>query len=87
MKRHSTDFFSLLSGLVFAALGVVFALDAVGTYHVDLSVIPAIVFIVFGLGMSASVLMSFRAPEPAPVLVEPAVGDESVSDPDTAPGP
>ena len=70
MKRHSTDLVSFLSGLTFAALGIVFALDAIGTYHVDLSVVPAIVFIVFGVGISASVLLTARSPRPEPAFAE-----------------
>jgi hypothetical protein len=78
MKRHDTDLISLVSGVLFAALGVVFALDEAGTYHVDLSVVPAIVFIVFGLGITASVVASARntVPEPAVVEADP-VRDES----------
>ena len=85
MKRHSTDLVSLLSGLTFAALGVAFALDAIGTYRVDLSVVPAIVFIVFGLGISASVLLAARSPRPEPVFAAVEADHEADRDPDAEP--
>jgi hypothetical protein len=70
MKRHDTDVISLVAGVLFAMLGVVFALDAAGTVNLDLTVVPAIVFIAIGLAISASVVVSARAGRPEPSLVE-----------------
>jgi hypothetical protein len=70
MKRHDTDLVSLLGGVLFAALGVAFALDAAGTFSIDFTVVPAIVFIVFGVGILASVVTAARSGAPEPALVE-----------------
>ena len=70
MKRHDLDVVSLVSGVLFLALGVVFALDAAGTFNVDITVVPAIVFIAIGLAISASVIASARSGRPEPALVE-----------------
>jgi hypothetical protein len=84
MRRHDLDLFSLMSGLLFASLGLVFALNSVSTLNLDLGVVPAVVFIVFGLAISASVLSSTRtrsAPEPAwiPTPASPPVPDATTT--------
>jgi hypothetical protein len=59
MKRHETDIVSLVSGLLFAGLGIVFALHARDTFSLDVRVVPAIVLIVLGIaGISAAVTSS-----------------------------
>jgi hypothetical protein len=76
MRRHDLDLFSLMSGLLFASLALVFALNSVSTLNLDLGVVPAVVFIVFGLAISASVLSSTRArsaPEPIWVPTPPPI--------------
>jgi hypothetical protein len=62
MKRHDIDLVSLISGLLFASLGAVYALHALGAFSVDTRVVPAVVLIVLGLaGISAAVLASRTA--------------------------
>jgi hypothetical protein len=77
MKRHDTDFVSFIGGMLFTALGVAFALDAAGTYRLDVGVVPAVVFIAFGIGILASVVAATRSGAREPALVE--------SDPDRSP--
>ncbi len=54
MKRHPTDVISLVAGLLFATLGVMFGFDELGSVHVDVTWIPAIVLLGLGLGGIAS---------------------------------
>jgi hypothetical protein len=62
MKRHELDVISLVSGLLFAGLGVLFALNATGTLNFDVRVVPATVLIVLGVaGISASVVKTTRS--------------------------
>jgi hypothetical protein len=62
MKRHELDVISLVSGLLFAGLGVLFALNAAGTLNFDVRVVPATVLIVLGVaGISASVVKTTRS--------------------------
>ena len=59
MKRHDIDVISLVSGLLFAGLGIVFALHALGAFSLDVRAVPAVVLIVLGLaGISAAVSAS-----------------------------
>lgn len=82
MKRHPIDIVSLVSGLLFTTLAVVFTLNALGTVTFDVRVVPATVLIVLGIaGVSASVQKTTRTPPPAPVLVT------TDSPPDPEPGP
>jgi hypothetical protein len=65
VKRHELDVISLVSGLLFAGLGVIFALNAVGTFDFDVRVVPATVLIVLGIaGISASVVRTSRSARP-----------------------
>jgi hypothetical protein len=64
MRRHDLDLLSLVSGVLFAGLGVVFALKATGTITLDLAIVPALVFIVIGLAICASVLTAMLGPVP-----------------------
>jgi predicted RND superfamily exporter protein len=64
MKRHEIDVVSLVSGLLFTALAVVFALNALGWVSFDIRVVPATVLIVLGIaGISASVVKTSRSTE------------------------
>ena len=64
MKRHDIDVISLMGGLLFSALAVVFALHALGAFDVDLRAAPAVALIVAGLGgIAASLASSTRAAE------------------------
>jgi hypothetical protein len=64
MKRHELDVVSLVSGLLFASLGVAFALHALGAFSVDLRVVPAIVLIVLGIaGIAAAIVSTARSSE------------------------
>jgi hypothetical protein len=65
MRRHDLDLLSLVSGVLFAGLGVVFALKATGTISLDLAIVPALVFIVIGVAICASVLTAMLGPVPA----------------------
>ncbi|HEX4493139.1 MAG TPA: hypothetical protein VH914_18195 [Acidimicrobiia bacterium] len=69
MKRHDLDLLSLVSGVLFAGLGVVFALKATGTISLDLGIVPALVFIVIGLAVCASVVTAMLGPGPEPATV------------------
>jgi hypothetical protein len=72
VKRHEIDVISLVSGLLFAGLGVIFALNAVGTFDFDVRVVPATVLIVLGVaGISATFVRASRAATAAQVS-EPA---------------
>jgi len=65
MKRHEVDVVSLVSGLLFTGLAVVFALNALGTVTFDIRVVPAAVLIILGIaGISASVVKTSRSGEP-----------------------
>jgi ABC-type thiamin/hydroxymethylpyrimidine transport system permease subunit len=69
MRRHDLDLLSLVSGVLFAGLGVVFALKATGTITLDLGIVPALVFIVVGLAICASVLTAMLGPGPEAATV------------------
>ena len=84
MKRHELDLISLVSGLLFAGLGSVFALHALGAFSVDVGVVPAVVLIVLGLaGIAAALRASARAvdrsvePVDDPAGVRVTVGSEA----------
>jgi hypothetical protein len=77
VKRHEVDIVSLVSGLLFTTLAVVFTLNALGTVTFDIRVVPATVLIVLGIaGVSASVQKTARSPEPA-LASEPEPAPES----------
>lgn len=82
MRRHDLDLLSLVSGVLFAGLGVVFALKASGalTFDLDLGIVPAFVFIVIGLGVCASALTAVLRPRPEPATVANDVADSERSD-------
>lgn len=71
MRRHDLDLLSLVSGVLFAGLGVVLALKAAGTitFDLDLGIVPALVFIVIGLTVCASALAAVLRPGPEPATV------------------
>jgi len=50
VNRHPTDFVALLAGLLFAALGIGFLLDASDTWDADVTWLPPIVLVALGLG-------------------------------------
>ncbi len=58
MKRHPLDLFSLMAGLLFATLGVLFMLDQHGTISVDARWIPAVVLLTLGV---SGIVSSLRA--------------------------
>jgi hypothetical protein len=61
MKRHELDVVSLVSGLLFTGLAVMFALNALEWVSFDVRVVPATVLIVLGIaGISASVVKTSR---------------------------
>jgi hypothetical protein len=63
MKRHELDVFSLVAGLLFTGLGVVFALHANDTLGLDVRVVPAVVLIVLGIaGIAAALTSASRKP-------------------------
>ena len=65
MKRHSLDLRSLFAGLLFSVLAVVFALDQLDTWDVDVRWVPAILLLTLGAGgIAASVQRALRRPEP-----------------------
>jgi hypothetical protein len=71
MKRHPTDLLSLLSGLLFAGLGGLFALDRLDRIDLDARWIPAVVLLGLGLAM---LLGAFARPETTDAVpVEPAM--------------
>jgi len=61
VSRHPLDLVSLIAGLLFTALGVLFGLDAHGTVHIDVRWIPAIVLLALGAGGIAHNLLRTRA--------------------------
>jgi hypothetical protein len=68
MKRHDIDVISLVSGLLFAGLGAVFALHALDVFSIDVRAVPAVVLIVLGIGgIAAALTSSARSAVPAPV--------------------
>ena len=86
MKRHTTDLFSLSAGVLFAALAVGFAADALDEWDLDVRWIPAVVLIVLGLGSAAaSPLQRDPTPELASTtVVRPTVSDASSDQPTTS---
>jgi hypothetical protein len=87
VKRHEIDIVSLVSGLLFTTLAVVFTLNALSTVTFDIRVVPATVLIVLGIaGVSASVQKTSRSSEPAAVLVTTDSHGDSDSDPDPTDG-
>lgn len=48
--RHRTDFFALFAGVMFAALGVGFLLDATEAWDADVTWVLPVVLIALGLG-------------------------------------
>jgi len=73
MRRHDLDLLSFVSGVLFAGLGVVFALKATGTITLDVGAVVPLVFIVIGVAILASVITSMMrsVPEPLPVPTDP----------------
>jgi hypothetical protein len=72
MKRHDLDVVSLVSGLLFASLGVVFALHALGAFSLDVRVVPAVVLIALGVaGIAAALTSSDRPRHPETVATDP----------------
>jgi hypothetical protein len=86
MKRHDLDVISLVSGLLFAGLGAVFASHALGAFSVDVLVVPAVVLIVLGLAGIAAALTSTARPDAPdspganPVSSDPVPSDRVPSD-------
>jgi hypothetical protein len=68
VKRHPTDLISLIAGILFIVLGVMFALDRLGDVTFDVTWIPAIVLVGLGLaGIASGVKASFDSHHtPAP---------------------
>jgi hypothetical protein len=68
MKRHDIDVISLVSGLLFAGLGAVFALHALDVFSIDVRVVAPVVLIVLGIGgIAAALTSSARSAAPIPV--------------------
>jgi hypothetical protein len=82
VKRHDIDIISLVSGLLFAALGAVFTLHALDVFSVDVRAVPAVVLIVLGLGgIAAAVTTPARSAAPAATdPPEPPASRDSDSD-------
>jgi hypothetical protein len=81
MKRHELDIVSLVSGLLFGSLGVAFALHALGTYSLDVRVVPAIVLIVLGIaGIAAALVSTARASDDRRLADEPQRSAETGAD-------
>ena len=60
MRRHSLDVISLVAGVLFVTLAVMFALDRVGAVTLDVTWIPAIVLVGLGLaGIASGLRASF----------------------------
>jgi hypothetical protein len=77
MKRHDLDLFSLVCGILFGGLGVVFALKAGGVISLDLGIVPALVLIVIGLATCASVFNAMLGARPQPAIeTQPDASDE-----------
>jgi hypothetical protein len=75
MKRHEMDVLSLVSGVLFAGLGAVFALHALGWFSLDVRAVPAVVLIVLGLGgIAAALTASPRPAEPEAPGSDPEPG-------------
>ncbi len=61
MKRHPLDLRSLFAGVLFLGLALMFALDQLDTWSVDVRWIPAIVLLTLGAGgIAASVQRATR---------------------------
>ena len=61
MRRHPTDFISLLAGAVFVALGGLFTLDQLGATTFDVRWIPAILLLALGAGGIAAGIAGARS--------------------------
>ena len=70
MKRHDLDVISLVTGLLFVGLAIVFGLHALGTFSIDVRVVPAVVLIVLGIaGIAAALTSSVRSNRSAAVEI------------------
>jgi hypothetical protein len=74
MKRHPLDVVSLLAGLLFTGLGIAFLLDALNAWSADITWVPPIVLIVFGLAGVLSTIGRHRG-LPAPGTTEPETAE------------
>ena len=64
MKQHATDVISLVAGVLFVTLGVMFALDKLGAVTIDVTWIPAIVLVGLGIaGIATGLRASFDTRE------------------------
>jgi hypothetical protein len=82
MKRHELDVISLVSGLLFAGLGAVFALHALGAFSVDVQVVPAVVLIVLGFaGIAAALTSTAHSNEARPPAADSPGSDPVSSNP------
>ena len=91
MKRHEIDVISLVSGLLFAGLGAVFALHALDVFSIDVRAVPAVVLIGLGIGGIAAALTSSARSAAStapvgPVETPTAPGSDSVP-PESVPEP
>jgi hypothetical protein len=60
MKQHATDLISLIAGILFTTLGVMFALERLGDVTINIAWIPAAVLIGLGAaGVASGVRASF----------------------------
>ena len=75
MKRHDLDLVSLFGGVLFMGLGATFLLDALGKWSADLTWVPPIVLIVFGLAGVLSTIGRNRAPAERLDATEAAASD------------
>lgn len=71
MTRHPVDLRSLVPGLLFVTLAVLFVFDQLGSLDLDVRWIPAVVLLVLGLAGIATGLRRASVPPRAAAPLEP----------------
>ena len=79
MNRHPLDLYSLITGLLFVTLGVLFMLDQQDVLHVDARWVPASVLLALG---TAGIASSLRSDTTTKSVADrtPTLPDDSVHD-------
>jgi hypothetical protein len=82
VRQHETDYLSLAAGLLFTALGILFALSAATGWQIDGRWIAPTVLIALGAGgVAASLAAAKRQQRESEALATPGTTDSWPSDP------
>jgi hypothetical protein len=85
VKRHQLDLFSLIAGLAFVTVAVLYLLDAAGRLHMNGQLVIPLVLIALGAaGLAGALYRMARGSDPAPA---PAPEADPEPAPLSAPSP